>query len=362
MVELNDAIDIDTVSIPQRRRVVILFEKTKDPEEDKLSIDFLRTKLAAYKILVSDRVINIPEKKEYFSVGINNIVVTNVDKEEFWRMIYAIPDELFSRDISEVDETMHYFKIPFWKRFLDIIISSFAIILLSPLMLVITIAIRLESKGPVIYKSKRAGCNWKTFDFLKFRSMYVDADKRLKDYKNLDQYALGNSEDATEKKENVESREKEFETSQGNVFLVSDEGVTSEKEYLEEHNKEQKKAFVKIENDPRITKVGGFIRKYSLDELPQLFNIFKGDMSVVGNRPLPLYEAEKLTGDKDIVRFMCPAGLTGLWQVEKRGDSGAMSPEERKELDIKYAQNMSFWLDLKILFKTFRAFVQKENV
>ena len=118
----------------------------------------------------------------------------------------------------------------------------------------------------------------------------------------------------------------------------------------------------KMENDPRITKVGHFIRKYSIDELPQLFNILKGDMSVVGNRPLPLYEAEKLTSDDSIDRFMAPAGLTGLWQVEKRGESGKMSAEERKQLDITYGQTYNFLLDMKIIFKTLTAFVQKDDV
>ena len=119
---------------------------------------------------------------------------------------------------------------------------------------------------------------------------------------------------------------------------------------------------MKLQKDPRITKVGRFIRKYSIDELPQLFNILKGDMSVVGNRPLPLYEAEFLTTDEYAGRFQGPAGLTGLWQVEKRGSSGSMSSEERKMLDIRYAREFSLGLDLKIIFKTFTAFIQKEDV
>ncbi|WP_368123550.1 sugar transferase, partial [Bacteroides sp. RTP21281st1_F3_RTP21281_210402] len=127
-------------------------------------------------------------------------------------------------------------------------------------------------------------------------------------------------------------------------------------------SKEKSNAFVKLENDPRITKIGRFIRKYSIDELPQLINILKGDMSIVGNRPLPLYEAELLTSDEHIDRFMGPAGLTGLWQVEKRGEAGKLSAEERKQLDITYAKTFSFWLDIKIILKTVTAFVQKENV
>ena len=119
---------------------------------------------------------------------------------------------------------------------------------------------------------------------------------------------------------------------------------------------------MKIENDPRVTRVGRFIRKYSIDELPQLINILKGDMSVVGNRPLPLYEAEQLTNDDDIERFLGPAGLTGLWQVEKRGGAGAMSAAERKQLDVRYAHEFSFAMDFKIILRTFTAFIQKENV
>ena len=125
---------------------------------------------------------------------------------------------------------------------------------------------------------------------------------------------------------------------------------------------QQENAFVKIVNDPRVTRVGRFIRKYSIDELPQLFNILKGDMSIVGNRPLPLYEAELLTNDAYIERFMAPAGLTGLWQVEKRGGAGKMSAEERKLLDIRYAHEFSFWMDMKIILKTVTAFIQKEDV
>ena len=144
--------------------------------------------------------------------------------------------------------------------------------------------------------------------------------------------------------------------------LISDDFLIPEKEFNFAKSIEKSNAFVKFENDPRITKVGKFIRKYSIDELPQLINILKGDMSVVGNRPLPLYEAELLTGDEYIDRFFGPSGLTGLWQVEKRGGAGKMSPEERKALDIKYARSFSFWLDIKIIFKTFTAFIQKENV
>ena len=145
-------------------------------------------------------------------------------------------------------------------------------------------------------------------------------------------------------------------------LLISDDFIIPEKDFFRQKAQSKESPFVKIENDPRVTRIGRFIRKYSIDELPQLFNVLKGDMSIVGNRPLPLYEAELLTSDAYIDRFMAPSGLTGLWQVEKRGGAGKMSAEERKQLDIKYAQEFCFRLDMKILLKTFTAFVQKENV
>ncbi|MFZ4635274.1 MAG: sugar transferase, partial [Saprospiraceae bacterium] len=120
-------------------------------------------------------------------------------------------------------------------------------------------------------------------------------------------------------------------------------------------------AFIKIANDPRITRVGRIIRKYSIDELPQLINILRGDMSLVGNRPLPMYEAEQLTNDVYSARFLAPAGLTGLWQVTKRG-SNDMSMDERIGLDIAYRDNLSIRTDLHIMMRTFTSFIQKENV
>lgn len=153
-----------------------------------------------------------------------------------------------------------------------------------------------------------------------------------------------------------------FKDDEQNIILYSDNDATPENDYLKSKTSRTLQRFHKLENDPRITGIGHIIRKYSIDELPQLFNILNGDMSIVGNRPLPVYEAELLTSDEYIQRFMAPAGLTGLWQVEKRGNSGSMSAEERKQLDIKYAHTFSFWLDVKIIIKTFTAFIQKEDV
>ncbi|MEO3363200.1 sugar transferase [Bacteroides xylanisolvens] len=255
-------------------------------------------------------------------------------------------------------QNINAFRLPLWKRTFDIFFSGMAILCLSPLLIFTALAIRLESKGPIIYKSKRVGSNYQIFDFLKFRSMYTDADKHLKDFNALNQYQQEDEDIWGEELEpdiNEEADEEE-------ILLISDDFVISEEDYINKKSKEKSNAFVKLENDPRITKIGRIIRKYSIDELPQLINILKGDMSIVGNRPLPLYEAELLTSDEHIDRFMGPAGLTGLWQVEKRGEAGKLSAEERKQLDITYAKTFSFWLDIKIILKTVTAFIQKENV
>ena len=204
---------------------------------------------------------------------------------------------------------------PVFKRAFDILISGLLLLALSPLFLLIALAIRLESKGPVFYIAKRAGRGYKIFDFFKFRTMFVGADAKLRELAHLNQYS-GSEADAV---------------------------------------------FFKISNDPRVTKVGAFLRNSSLDELPQLVNVLLGDMSLVGNRPLPLYEAATLTTDEWAKRFMAPAGMTGLWQIKKRGKED-MSIEERMNLDIDYADKFSFMYDLWIMANTPTALIQRTNV
>jgi lipopolysaccharide/colanic/teichoic acid biosynthesis glycosyltransferase len=208
------------------------------------------------------------------------------------------------------------YKIPTPKRIFDIVSSGGILLVSSPVLLLIAILIKLDSKGPIIYKSKRVGTGYKIFDFYKFRSMKAGADLELKNLSALNQYA--------------------------------DDGSGAN-------------AFVKIKNDPRVTKLGNFLRNSSLDEIPQLINVLKGDMSLVGNRPLPLYEAEMLTSNEWSMRFLGPSGLTGLWQISKRG-KGDMSDTERKKLDNFYAKNYSVWFDISIMLKTFPALFQKEKV
>jgi len=120
-------------------------------------------------------------------------------------------------------------------------------------------------------------------------------------------------------------------------------------------------SFVKIKSDPRVTSMGKFLRKTSIDEIPQLFNVIKGDMCLVGNRPLPLYEAVTMTKDKVSRRFLAPSGITGLWQIQKRGKAD-MSEDERIDLDIQYANKYSLLYDLKLLINTIPVLIQKETV
>lgn len=337
--------------------VVILFEKG-NLKKDLADISYLHNKFYRTYIILITASLTKEESFRYLKSGICNTLSPNETKENFdqtLNFIYTRQHQF--RNALRNQSSIKHFHMPVMKRLFDIVFSSLAILCLSPLLIFTAIAIRLESKGPVIYKSKRVGSNYRIFDFLKFRSMYTNADKRLKELNNLNQY---NGEQEIASEEEVIQTNESGEMDE--IILVSDDYVIPEQEYIAQKSVEKKNSFVKFENDPRITKVGRFIRKYSIDELPQLINILIGDMSIVGNRPLPLYEAELLTSDEYIDRFMAPAGLTGLWQVEKRGDSGKMSAEERKQLDIQYAKNHSFAMDMKIILKTATAFVQKENV
>ena len=342
--------------------------------EDITSITYLKKKCPGlYVILLTDLLSN-EERLTYQKCGINDTLNKDSSVTEINKKIQFITSrENILFDDKASSKNILHFKIPIWKRTFDIVFSLIALIILSPVFIITAIAIKLESNGPVLFKSKRVGTNYTVFDFLKFRSMFMDSDKRLKELsKTQNQYSdkieepvvpVGhfdaNVDDNTAIGDDLGA---EMLISDEEVMLVGDDFVVSESSFNKQKNEDINNAFVKIENDPRITKVGHFIRKYSIDELPQLVNILKGDMSVVGNRPLPLYEAEKLTSDESIDRFMAPAGLTGLWQVEKRGDSGKLSAEERKQLDITYGQTYNFILDMKIIFKTLTAFIQKDDV
>ncbi len=260
--------------------------------------------------------------------------------------------------LQQSTQTQHEIYISPLKRAMDIIISGGVLLALSPLLLIIVGLIYLESPGPVFYASKRVGAGYRIFDFYKLRSMRIGADKLLSSIKGQNQYAQ-------------RAEQETFQHCDGcleghgtcSSYLFSNEGKTLCEKHIQ-FLKEQEKlnTFIKIEQDPRITKVGQFIRNTSIDELPQLINVLKGDMSIVGNRPLPLYEAERLTTDSSSKRFLAPAGITGLWQVSKRGKGGELSPEERIALDNEYADKHNVWYDIKLILRTIPALFQSENV
>lgn len=189
------------------------------------------------------------------------------------------------------------------KRFFDIVFSSLILVLTFPLFLIIGIIIKIENNGPVFYQHKRITINGKTFKCLKFRTMCIDADKKL--YEIL---------------KNNSSARKEWEKS------------------------------FKLKNDPRITWMGKYLRRTSLDELPQFFNVLKGDMSVVGARPIVNKELKNFYKEKAGLYCSIKPGITGPWQVGKRNDSDDYS--DRIYLDTAYILENSIWLDIKIIFKT----------
>lgn len=193
------------------------------------------------------------------------------------------------------------------KRLIDIVGATIGLIIASPIMLIVAILIKLEDpKGPILFSQLRNGEYPNTFKMYKFRSMYVDAEERLHELMHL--------------------------------------------------NEQSGPAF-KIKDDPRITKVGKFIRRTSLDELPQLFNILKGEMSIVGPRPALPREVEQYT-DHQKQRLFVKPGLTCIWQVSGRNNIGF---EEWVELDIEYIKTRSLWLDIKLIFKTIPALLGDKN-
>ena len=196
------------------------------------------------------------------------------------------------------------------KKIFDIIMSVIALIILSPIFLTIILIIKLDSKGPSIFGHKRVGKGGNTFTCFKFRTMVVNAQEVLQ-----------------------ELLEKDLEA------------------------KLQWDQYFKLKDDPRITRVGNFLRKTSLDELPQLFNVLRGEMSLVGPRPIVEEEVERY-GNKAKYFFKVTPGITGLWQVSGRND---IDYEERVMLDEYYAKNWSLWLDIEIIIRTFGAVLKKEG-
>ena len=184
------------------------------------------------------------------------------------------------------------------KRLLDVFVSLSLLIALAPLFLLTALAVKLTSRGPVFFVQERVGFRKRTFRLFKFRTMVPDAERRLAELEHLNEVS-------------------------GPVF--------------------------KIKNDPRVTRLGAFLRRTSIDELPQLWNVFKGDMSLVGPRPLPIRDFKGFEEDRHRRRFSVPPGLTCLWQVSGRS---SIPFEQWMQMDLQYIDNWSLWLDLKLLFGT----------
>ena len=343
--------------------------------KDQVFLDYIR-KVKPYSIrdgyvmfVVSDT-LDMDSRQIAIRESISGLYLTrDLEKplviEEINKVLANPPMRGFMDQNTESITTFSKSKTPIWKRVFDVMVSGTILLLLSPLLLLVGLAIRLESKGPIFYKSKRVGTGWDIIEFYKFRSMVPDADKKLKDLSHLNQYATKQGDTSIAKEENInfvrcETCEKYDQPCESLLFNENGDQVCEV--VFKTMKKEGDAAFFKLTNDPRITKLGNFLRNSSIDELPQLFNVFKGDMSIVGNRPLPIYEAEKLTTDQFSKRFLAPAGITGLWQVTKRGKGGPMSEDERIGLDNEYADKFSLWMDIKILLMTIPALFQTENV
>jgi lipopolysaccharide/colanic/teichoic acid biosynthesis glycosyltransferase len=196
------------------------------------------------------------------------------------------------------------------KRWMDFVGAAVAILIFAPVMLVAALAVAVSSKGPIVFRQIRVGKGGKPFVFYKFRSMYSDADDRI-------------------------HREYVAKLISGNK--------------AEANTGDAAKPFYKMAQDPRITRVGGFLRKSSIDELPQLFNVLKGDMSLVGPRPALPYEVQKYSPWHLRRLLEVKPGITGLWQVEGRS---RLSFDEMVRLDLRYIRTCSIGVDVKILFKT----------
>ena len=226
----------------------------------------------------------------------------NANKEG---LAYVGTLELTTTSTSEVIKVKSIYK--YIKRFMDIVLASIGLVVLSPVFLIIAVLIKTESKGKVFFKHKRIGKNGKEIYIYKFRTMVENAEDLIK-------------------------------------------------QFTPEQMKEFKENF-KLENDPRVTKIGKILRKTSLDELPQLINIIKGDISIIGPRPVIEEELEKYGMNKNKFLSVTP-GLTGYWAANGRSNT---TYEQRMEMELYYVDNMSFKLDLKVFFKTVLSVLKREG-
>lgn len=255
-------------------------------------------------------------------------------------------------------ESFSDFRIGKGKRVFDIIFALTALIVLSPLIAIISLCIFIESRGPIIYKSVRVGSGYDMFTFYKFRSMRNSAESEREKLSELNLYLINrHHNDSLKKLSGCPECEKLGRKCSPILYIEGTE--ICENWYLElKKRMSDMPTFFKVKDDPRVTWFGRIIRRTNLDELPQFYNVLLGDMSIVGNRPLPLYEAEKLTSDQLAYRFLAPAGITGMWQISRDRFN---SEEDRIKLDNMYAMIASPKKDLEIVFKSFLTFFDRHN-
>lgn len=247
-------------------------------------------------------------------------------------------------------ESFEQYRISFGKRLFDIVFSIISLLLFSPVWVIIAIAIKIDSPGPVMYISDRVGTGYDIFRFYKFRSMVKNADEQRSKLSGLNEYLISHKNHEHLFQNLIECPECKKRGESCSPILYIEGVEICERLYLKKKKEVLlETAFFKVKDDPRITRVGRIIRSTHLDELPQFVNVLLGDMSIVGNRPLPLYEAVKLTTDDWAYRFMAPAGITGLWQINS---DTMIEAEERIRLDNKYAMISTPLSDLKIVLKT----------
>lgn len=360
LLEPNSGFQVSQIDKPYEiikfhdRVDLLIYEIVETNEEALKNLSELTKVLSKYKIVVF-ALAEAADAATLLKAGVHDVYNNNAKTEMLYKRLEFVKSH-FGALVNNYKENIEAFKLPTWKRVFDILFAGSVLLFLLPVFLIIIIAIRLESKGKFYYAAPRIGSGYQKFGFLKFRSMYTDADKRVDELMKKNQYQTSNSGEAPVEEVGYE------QLFSGSPVLIHDDGFISEEKVKMQKAVKRENAFFKMANDPRITKVGRILRNTSLDELPQFINVLKGDMSIVGNRPLPLYEAELLTTDQWSKRFSAPAGITGLWQVTKRGGANVMSADERKQLDVEYAENFSLWYDISILLKTIPAMIQRENV
>ena len=234
----------------------------------------------------------------------------NLAREEVVDVVDNVIPNIYALENTEVsNENILKRQSPYRyiKRFMDVILATIALVVLSPIFLIIAIAIKIESKGPVFFKHTRIGKNGKIIKLYKFRSMVINAEELIKSF---------TPEQMKEYKENY-----------------------------------------KLTNDPRITKIGKFLRKTSLDELPQLLNIIKGDLSIIGPRPVVTDELEKYGANTEKFLSVTP-GLTGYWAANGRS---CTTYKQRMQMELYYIDNLSLKMDVKVFFKTIEAVIKREG-